>query len=723
MLPNFSKKGGGIIEIFSVFGRIFLKDDGVEDKLKNVTSQAQSTGNVFDSAFKKVGSTLLKVGGTLAAGLGIHAMLENTEKAQQTMAQMNAVLKSTHDASGMTKQSLEELAEAQGKTTEFSKTQVEQGENLLLTFTKIGKSVFPDATVACENMAQSMHMDLNSACLTVGKALQDPVKGVTALQREGVKLTGSQKKMVAAMVATGNTAGAQKIILKELETEFGGSAVAAGKTFGGQMKILEHQIAGVGVGIMSKLLPPLTTLVSSINNHMPQIQNAITGVIHTITPFIQPIIKDITQIARNLFPSLGTSAKSAGSAINGGLKGALTFIKSQFDWMAQHGTAVRNVLIGIAGAFATFKTVSTVVNTINNVKKGFDNLHKACITVKSGFETVRIAGMLAGDKLKGFGSTITTGISGIGKFISGLKNSAAAEKIMSAAQAALNAIMDANPIAIIIVAIAALVTALVVLYNKNATFRNFINSMWSELKSVVGGAINAIKGFFQGLGEKIESVGTWIKNTWNSVCSFFGSLPGRFKGFMSGIGSSIVHGFDSAISFIKSLPGKALQWGKDFIQGLINGIKSMISGVENTVEAVANKIKSFLHFSTPDEGPLKDYENWMPDFMKGLAQGIEEHKGLVVNAVKGLTSDMKIDGLSNMNFGMNLNAKLTPAMAGMESYSSDMSNSSTNNSNNSSSRQPIILNFVLPSGKVLANYIIDDVNILQGKQIKILSRG
>ena len=102
------------------------------------------------------------------------------------------------------------------------------------------------------------------------------------------------------------------------------------------------------------------------------------------------------------------------------------------------------------------------------------------------------------------------------------------------------------------------------------------------------------------------------------------------------------NGFSGAISFITSLPGKALQWGKDFIQGLINGIKSMVQAVVDTVSGIAGKIASFLHFSAPDEGPLSDYEKWMPDFMKGLAGGIEKSRILVEKAVRDVASDMVI---------------------------------------------------------------------------------
>lgn len=94
---------------------------------------------------------------------------------------------------------------------------------------------------------------------------------------------------------------------------------------------------------------------------------------------------------------------------------------------------------------------------------------------------------------------------------------------------------------------------------------------------------------------------------------------------------------------IKELPKKALEWGKDIIQGLVNGIKSKISAITGAVSGVAGKIKSFLHFSVPDEGPLTDYQTWMPDFMEGLAKGIRNSMGIVKGAVSELSQAMVPD--------------------------------------------------------------------------------
>ena len=112
---------------------------------------------------------------------------------------------------------------------------------------------------------------------------------------------------------------------------------------------------------------------------------------------------------------------------------------------------------------------------------------------------------------------------------------------------------------------------------------------------------------------------------------------------MSSIYNTIKGGFEKAVGYITGLASKAFTWGKDLIMGIVNGIKSCIGAVGDAVSSVANKIKSFLHFSVPDEGPLTEYESWMPDFMHGLAKGIEGSRGLIEKAVSGVASDMVIN--------------------------------------------------------------------------------
>lgn len=115
------------------------------------------------------------------------------------------------------------------------------------------------------------------------------------------------------------------------------------------------------------------------------------------------------------------------------------------------------------------------------------------------------------------------------------------------------------------------------------------------------------------------------------------------KSTISGIYNTIKRGFDNAVNFIKNLASNAFSWGADIVNGIINGIKSAIGALKNAVSNIAETIKSYLHFSVPDVGPLTDYEDWMPDFMKGLANGIDKSKSMVADAMKGVASDMVVN--------------------------------------------------------------------------------
>ena len=186
---------------------------------------------------------------------------------------------------------------------------------------------------------------------------------------------------------------------------------------------------------------------------------------------------------------------------------------------------------------------------------------------------------------------------------------------------ALSAVMLANPIALVIAAIAALVAAFLYLWNNCEEFRQFWINLWEKLKTIILSALN----FIQNNAVKA------FQNLWNGI-----------KNKVLGIKETIVSGFNSAVSFITNLAKSAYTWGTDIIDGIVRGIRACISKVKNAVTDVANTIRSYLHFSVPDEGPLTDYESWMPDFMSGLAKGIENSKSMVTKAVDGLASDMVI---------------------------------------------------------------------------------
>ena len=226
----------------------------------------------------KIAAGALAVGGVSLA-YGLKECVEEAAKAQKIQAQLNAVLKSTQGVSGMTTKSVNAMAESLSKVTEFDDEAITSGASMLLTFDQIGKDIFPLVTETALDMSTALGQDLQSSVMQLGKALQDPVAGVGALQRVGVRLTESQKEQVKALAEAGDVMGAQKIILAELTKEFGGSARAAGETFPGQMKIFMNSLDNVKESIGTILLPALTDIVKVGG---PKIAEFIQGVADTL---------------------------------------------------------------------------------------------------------------------------------------------------------------------------------------------------------------------------------------------------------------------------------------------------------------------------------------------------------------------------------------------------------------------------------------------------------
>lgn len=220
--------------------------------------------------------------------------------------------------------------------------------------------------------------------------------------------------------------------------------------------------------------------------------------------------------------------------------------------------------------------------------------------------------------------------------------------------------------------------------------KTIFSTVWNAIKTIISAVVSGIKGLITGdftaVKNSITTIMNTIKNTistiWNTIKSTISTVLGAIKGAVTSVFNGIVNavkgamgnvlnavksGFFNVKSHITGLASQAFTWGRDLIMGIVNGIKSCIGAVGDAVKSVADKIKSFLHFSVPDEGPLTDYESWMPDFMGGLAKGIEKSRGMIRKAVSGVSSDMVINpnvsGVENIT--ENPTAQQTESISGM----------------------------------------------------------
>lgn len=197
------------------------------------------------------------VAGAIAGlGAGLKASIDAALEAESIQADLAATLKSTHGAAGLTADEINRMATNFSNLTGIEDDSIVKSQAMLLTFTKIGKDVFPDATMAILNMSSKMG-GMESATIQVGKALNDPIQGVSALRKVGVQLTVQQEEQIRKFVELGDVASAQKIILAELGTEFGGLAEAMGETTQGKINKAKNAIGNLGETIGGLLLPAL----------------------------------------------------------------------------------------------------------------------------------------------------------------------------------------------------------------------------------------------------------------------------------------------------------------------------------------------------------------------------------------------------------------------------------------------------------------------------------
>ena len=180
-----------------------------------------------------------------------------------------------------------------------------------------------------------------------------------------------------------------------------------------------------------------------------------------------------------------------------------------------------------------------------------------------------------------------------------------------------------------------------------SAIQSTVSSIWNAISSKIYGVVNGIKSVVSSGWNAMKSTVSSLSNSIKSAATTaFNSMKSGISSTISGIKNTITNGFNSAVSFIKGLAGQA--WGSDMIGNIVSGIQSRIQDVASAVSGVADRIRSFLHFSVPDEGPLADMESWMPDFMQGLANGITTNTSLVTAAAENLSTTLSTSITNSM---------------------------------------------------------------------------
>lgn len=544
-----------------------------EDKLRGINSQVNESGGFFKNAlssalgFAAGAGAISLVGGAVGSLTGfITDSIKAGQDQQAVMSQTDAVIKSTGGAAGMTAEAVGNLADSLARTTPFSDDVTQSAENMLLTFTNIGQKVFPDATKTVLDMSQALGQDTKSSAIQLGKALNDPIAGISALSRVGVTFDQGQKDAIKTMMSTNDIAGAQGIILKELSKEFGKSAEAAGQTMAGKMAILNNVVDQTKEKIGLALIPILQNLMSGItSNVLPIFDKLAAWFIKDGIPAISKLASSVEGV---LVPALGMIFTWIGKNIIPVLETFGTFVETKVMPAVTQLTTI--IVAQAVPAFEHFWT--TVVMKILPI---FEELATLIIT-----KVVPILANIAAFVVTQLVPALMKLWDQIAPVLIPIFHELATvitTKIMPALEKIANKVMGE------------LLPALMKLWNHiEPVLIPILNILGWVLTQVIFPAIGIVIGI---IGNIIGILIDLISHIVDLITWFF-DLADGIKNAVGGALGNIGDFIDKATKFFTDMPAKLLDSGKKWIQGLIDGIKSMAGSIK---DAVSKTIGDAVH--------------------------------------------------------------------------------------------------------------------------------
>jgi hypothetical protein len=330
------------------------------------------------------------------------------------------------------------------------------------------------------------------------------------------------------------------------------------------------------------------------------------------------VIEDFISFMRGDKSLLGTMLERAGvdcEKLRQNIVGVWTKIKQAIGYI---GEGIRNVVVPI---FEGIRTAAVVA---------FEEIQKAAAKVAPGiaqFFKELSSGKVDKKKWTDIGESIGRIAVGVVAVIAAVKGISAIFGVITTVISVVKAVISVIKLAFVVVK--SIITVIKV-----------VGAVISVLASAFGPVILAIAAAI--------AIGVLLWKNWDKIREAAGNLLEGIKATIGNVRDAIVTGIQAAIDWITSLPAEALKWGSDIIDGIVSGIQSAVGRVGEAVKGVADKIKSFLGFSEPEDGPLSDFHTYMPDMIDLMASGITSGKKKVKDALEGMTGEMSVIAKANV---------------------------------------------------------------------------
>lgn len=330
------------------------------------------------------------------------------------------------------------------------------------------------------------------------------------------------------------------------------------------------------------------------------------------------VIEDFISFMRGDNSLLGTMLERAGvdcEKLRQNIVGVWTKIKQAIGYI---GEGIRNVVVPI---FEGIRTAAVVA---------FEEIQQAVAKVAPGIAQLfkeLSSGKVDKKKWTDIGESIGRIAVGVVAVIAAVKGISAIFGVITTVISVVKAVISVIKLAFVVVK--SIITVIKV-----------VGAVISVLASAFGPVILAIAAAI--------AIGVLLWKNWDKIREAAGNLLEGIKATIGNVRDAIVTGIQAAIDWITSLPAEALKWGSDIIDGIVSGIQSAVGRVGEAVKGVADKIKSFLGFSEPEDGPLRDFHTYMPDMIDLMASGITSGKKKVKDALEGMTGEMSVIAKANV---------------------------------------------------------------------------
>lgn len=611
--------------------------------LKELETQSKQSASVLGSQMQAAGEKIGAVGNkiesvgkefmgvTVAVGGLAVASVKTAADFDTAMSQVAATMgKPKEEIQGLT-----ELAKTMGSTTAFSASEAAEGINIL-AMAGLNESEINQVLETTLNLAAAGAMDLGQAATYVtgtikgfgdnmsnaSKYADIMAKGATLANTDvtalGTALTAASANANAygqsvdtttvslLRLAEQNITGEQAAtMLNRAITDLYAPTDAAAEVLD-KLNVSAYNQDGTA----RDLTVVMDELQQALSGYNEEEANALKSTLFTTNGLnaFNKMTASSTEKVKEFYTGLseasagnGAAAEQAATQLDN-LEGQLTLLKSALEGLA---ISIGEVLMPIIQA--AVDKVQTVVDWLNSLDERTKNI------------IVTIALVVAA-----IGPVITI----IGNVISLVGAVTTAIGIVTTAITALNVSM--LPIIAVIAAVVVAIVAIIAIIKNWGAITDWIKEKWTAFK-------DAIKTTVENIKTNIEETVTGI---WDNI-----------KETASGIKDAIVDTVDSAVEHLKNLPSEALQWGKDLIQGFIDGIKAKMAALKEAVVGVANMIRGFLHFSVPDVGPLSDADTYMPDMIKLFSDTLNSSVGNLKPSLNNMAN--MISASAQQNIGAN----------------------------------------------------------------------